>query len=144
MRYWAICVLEFRCFEFVFLVQVQVGVHIAHLYGQIVVLSPLVCPLDGFSCSQKKYWSVRWFWSFFARLWGKFGQKWQNSISLEPLIVRTWLTPDYDQKSHFSNNVSYNVWSEHPEEAQNSIFILFWALPALVILIWMINFITRI
>ena len=59
MRYWAICVLEFRCFEFVFLVQVQVGVHIAHLYGQIVVLSPLVCPLDGFSCSQKKYWSVR-------------------------------------------------------------------------------------
>ena len=128
MRYWAICVLEFRCFEFVFLVQVQVGVHIAHLYGQIVVLSPLVCPLDGFSCSQKKYWSVRWFWSFFARLWGKFGQKWQNSISLEPLIVRTWLTPDYDQKSHFSNNVSYNVWSQDTQKKFKIQFLFYFEL----------------
>ena len=65
---------------------------------------------------------------FFARLWGKFGQKWQNSISLEPLIVRTWLTPDYDQKSHFSNNVSYNVWSQDTQKKLKIQFLFYFEL----------------
>ena len=34
-------------------------------------------------------------------------QKWLISISGEPLVVWTWLTPHCNQKTHFSISVSY-------------------------------------
>ena len=37
------------------------------------------------------------------------GKKWKKSISREPLIIETWLTPHFDQKSHFPISVSYII-----------------------------------
>ena len=133
-----------------------VRIHLPHLNGKIliVVLGPLGCPLDGLSCSQKKYWWAGWFWAYFGKLWGKFGQKRQNSTTLEPLIVKTWLTPHFNRKTHLSYSVSYNVCSPDTQKWLKIKFFLFLekslhfenivTRQALAILIWMITLVTKI
>ena len=51
---------------------------------------------------------------------GGVGQKQLKSISPEPLMAGTWLTPHFNWKTHFSNSVSYKVCPA--EVVQNLMF----------------------
>ena len=53
------------------------------------------------------------------------GQKWQKSISLEPLVIRTWLTPHFNPRIHFSNSVWYDVCSSDPQKRLKVRFPIF-------------------
>ena len=53
---------------------------------------------------------------------GQQGQRLQNSVSLEPMVVESWLTPQNDRNTHFPICVSYNVYPKNQQKSEKMVF----------------------